>query len=70
VFGERPVCPKCGGIDIIPIIYGYAPFDLCAMISRGEALQRELCPPDEDPPLWFCRTCETEFPNREDSDEI
>ena len=31
-------CPFCGSSGILPVIYGYAPFDILVRADRGEVI--------------------------------
>ena len=52
--GEK--CPFCGSLQIIPVIYGYAPFDLLVRACRGEVALGEMCIEDGQP-QWKCSSC-------------
>jgi len=57
----RVKCPFCGSFEIIPVIYGYAPFDLLARSLRGELILGGMCI-EEGQAQWKCLSCEGLIP--------
>jgi len=53
----RPTCPACGGVDLIPVLYGHpVGEETLAAIARGELeLGGRLVGPE--PPGQRCRGC-------------
>ena len=48
-------CPFCGSSGILPVIYGYAPFDILVRADRGEViLGGGLCRAVSAPLEVFC----------------
>ncbi len=54
-------CPFCGSFEIIPVIYGYAPFDLLVLAERGELILGGTCIEDGQP-QWKCEICGSFIP--------
>ncbi|MDO9509571.1 MAG: hypothetical protein Q7I97_09605 [Thermovirgaceae bacterium] len=57
--GEK--CPFCGSSEMIPVIYGYAPFDLLVLARRGEVILGGTCI-EEGQPQWKCLSCDRFIP--------
>jgi hypothetical protein len=49
-------CPFCGSLEIVPVIYGYAPFDILLQAGRGEVALGGMCI-EEGQPQWKCNSC-------------
>lgn len=54
-------CPFCGSSGMIPVIYGYAPFDLLVRAERGEVILGGTCIEDGQP-QWKCAACGSFIP--------
>ena len=57
---RRPVCPKCGSSDVVPIVYGYPLPEMMEAAERGEIELGGCCVTDEDPTL-YCKACGVPF---------
>jgi len=49
-------CPLCGVQEMIPVIYGYAPFDLLLRAEKGEVFLGGTSI-EEGQPQWKCNNC-------------
>lgn len=49
-------CPFCGSSGILPVIYGYAPFDILVRADRGEVILGGACV-EPSQPHWKCSAC-------------
>lgn len=54
--GELLVCPFCGDKAVLPVYWGYLPFDLAYKVEKGEALYGGAFSEGEAP-LWGCERC-------------
>ena len=53
---ERPVCPSCGAVEVLPIAYGMPGPEMIAAADRGEiALGGCVIGPEN--PTWRCTKC-------------
>lgn len=59
VVNGRPLCPRCGSCNTVPIIYGYAP-DLVEAWKAGK-VELGGCVIDVENPNWHCKTCGNDF---------
>ncbi|MCM3876761.1 MAG: hypothetical protein NEA02_10115 [Thermoanaerobaculia bacterium] len=53
-------CPKCGSIDVIPILYGYPGPGMMEAAEQGKIALGGCCVGDRDPRKQ-CKTCGEEF---------
>lgn len=65
---EVALCPRCGSVDALPVVYGYPSAELEEAASRGEVALggcRLVVPGDrflgESAPLLRCRSCDRYF---------
>ncbi len=56
---KKKTCPKCGGVDVLKIRYGYPLLGLVKAAERGE-VHLGGCVTFEDSPAWHCE-CGHEF---------
>lgn len=49
-------CPFCSSCEMIPVVYGYAPFDLLIRADEGDVFLGGPCV-EEGQPQWKCRSC-------------
>lgn len=54
-------CPFCGSFEIIPVIYGYATFDLLVRVLRSELVLGGMCV-EEGQAQRKCLSCESLIP--------
>ena len=57
---DRPLCPRCGSVDTIPIVYGDPSWETGRAAERGE-LAIGGCLVSEESPALRCKACGTEF---------
>ena len=68
--GDRPKCPKCDPVKVIPIVYGYPTAKAVEARDRGE-IELPGCSVFDDAPGWRCNSCGDAFgkiPTRKASD--
>jgi hypothetical protein len=53
-------CPKCGGLDVVPILYGYPGPGMMEAAERGTIALGGCCVGDRDP-RKHCTACGEEF---------
>ncbi len=53
---QVPKCPFCGADGVVPVVYGYAPFDLLLRAEKGEVFLGGPCI-EEGQPQWKCNLC-------------
>lgn len=54
------MCPACGSVNIVKIVYGYPCFELFQNAEAGKVRLGGCCISDSDPE-YFCRDCEKEW---------
>ncbi len=57
-------CPYCGSSETVPVVYGYAPFDLLLRARRGELVLGGACV-EPGQPQWKCLACDRLIPLEE-----
>lgn len=50
------ICPFCGSSGTVPVVYGYAPFDILLRAERGEVILGRPCI-EPSQPQWKCSAC-------------
>jgi hypothetical protein len=53
-------CPKCGSLDVVPILYGYPGPGMMEAAEQGKIALGGCCVGDRDP-LKQCKACGEEF---------
>jgi hypothetical protein len=53
-------CPKCGSLDVVPILYGYPMEEAMEAAKRGEIALGGCCVSDDDP-RKHCKACGEDF---------
>lgn len=63
---ERPTrCPRCGGAELVPIVYGLPSPELGERARRGEVALGGCCVGDSSPE-FRCTLCDHEWTPRDD----
>lgn len=57
---SKPACPKCGGQETIPILYGYPSPATLRKWKRKEVELGGCCIGNNDP-QWYCKNCQKNF---------
>ena len=53
-------CPRCGSLDVVPILYGYPGPEMMATAEKGLIALGGCCVTNDDPQK-LCRACGQEF---------
>lgn len=64
--GGPPSCPRCGGLSVVPIVYGYPAEETAEAAERGEIVLGG-CIVWEGRPNWHCTNCENSWVHTEGS---
>lgn len=57
---RKKACPKCGSMDVVPILYGYPGPEMMEMANKGKIELGGCCVSNDDPQT-LCKVCGTEF---------
>ena len=54
---EAPLCPACGSMRVVPIVYGYPAFERATDAEKGLVVLGGCCV-DEENPTRACLDCD------------
>jgi hypothetical protein len=57
---RNKACPKCGSLEVVPIMYGYPMPEAMEAAERGEIELGGCCVGERDPQK-YCRACGERF---------
>jgi hypothetical protein len=57
---RKKACPKCGSLDVVPILYGYPGPEMMDMASKGKIELGGCCVGERDP-RKHCNGCGEDF---------
>ena len=57
---KKKPCPKCGSLDVVPILYGYPMPETMEAAERGEIELGGCCVSGDDP-RKHCKACGEQF---------